>query len=96
MKKWISREEEACFPAFGSFQAAWDFLSEKFGQDIVMETVDFVGGEKCYFAALITDWESYQEMTRLLEVGKSVVGMKYLMCRQPIQIFENGQVHIVH
>lgn len=96
MRNWISREEEASFPKFDSFQAAWAFLFGKYEECVVLETIDFVGNEKCYFCALITDWEVYREMNRLLEEGEPVLGMKYLECRQPIQIFENGQVHIVH
>lgn len=96
MRKWISREEEASFPEFGSFQDAWDFFLGMFEEDIVLETVDIINGEKCYFCALITDWESYREMNRFFEDGMPVSGMKYLECRQSIQIFENGQVHIVH
>lgn len=94
--EWISREEEASFPEFDSFQAAWNFFVGKYDKNMVLESVDFVGTEKCYFCALITDWDTYTEMNRLLEAGEPVVGMKYVMCRQPIQIFENGQVHIVH
>lgn len=96
MRKWISREEEASFPEFDSFQTAWDFFAGKYGKDIVLESVDFVGDEKCYFCTLVTDWEIYREMNLLLEEGEPVIGLKYLECRQPIQIFEGGQVHIVH
>lgn len=96
MHKWISREEEASFPEFENFQAAWDFFFGRFGENVVLETVDVINGEKCYFCALITNWELYREMNRLLELGFPVVGMKYLECRQPIQIFDNGHVHIVH
>lgn len=96
MRKWISREEESTFPEFDSFQGAWDFFAEMYAEDIVLETVEVINEEKCYFCALITDKETYKEMNRLLEKGLPVIGMKYLECRQPIQIFENGQVHVVH
>lgn len=96
MKEWISREEEAGFPEFESFQDAWDYLVGVYGKDIVLETVDVINGEKCYFCALITDWDAYDEMNRLFEKGEPVIGLKYMLCRQPIQIFDNGQVHIVH
>ncbi len=96
MRSWISRQEEAGWPEFDSFQDAWDFLGGVFGEDLVLETVDIVNGEKCYFCALITDRDAYDEMNRLFEKGEPAVGMRYMACRQPIQIFENGQVHVVH
>lgn len=96
MLKWISREEEASFPDFDSFQDAWDFFSQKYGKDIVLESVDYIGDEKCYFCALIVDGETYWEMNRLFEKGEPVIGMEFLNCRQPIQIFEGGNVHVVH
>ncbi len=96
MIKWISREEEASFPDFNSFQDAWDFFIGNYDKNIVLESVDFINGEKCYFCALIIDSSTYKEMCRLFEVGVPVIGMQYLNCCQPIQIFENGCVHIVH
>ena len=96
MREWISREEEAGWPEFDSFHAAWNFFVGIYGGDMVLETVDIIEGYKCYFCALITDREAYDEMNRLFEKGEPVVGMRYMVCRQPIQIFENGQVHVVH
>ena len=96
VRSWISRQAEAEWPEFGSFQEAWEYLKGVFGEDLVLETVDVVGGEKCYFSALVTDWVAYDEMNRLFEKGEPVVGMRYMACRQPIQIFEDGQVHVVH
>lgn len=96
MLKWISREEEAAFPEFDSFEAAWTFFVRKYDKDMLLESVDIIDGVKCYYCALITDWESYKEMLRLFENEEPVFGTKYLECRQPIQIFEDGRVHIVH
>lgn len=96
MRNWISREEEASFPEFDSFEAAWTFFVRKYGKDMLLESMDIVAGKKIYFCALITDWETYKEMLRILEAGKPFVGMKYIHCKQPIQIFDDGSVHIVH
>lgn len=96
MRKWISREEEAGFPEFESFEEAWTFFVRKYDKDMVLETVDMVDGVKCYFCALVTDWEVYKEMLRMFKLGEPVMGMKYIECKQPIQIFDDGRVHIVH
>ncbi len=96
MRKWISREEEAELPEFESFEDAWEFFEKRYGKDVVLESVEFINEKKCYFCGLIIDWESYNEMVRLFEAGEPVIGMKYLECKQPIQIFEDGSVHIVH
>lgn len=96
MRKWISREEEALFPEFDSFEAAWDFFVKKYDKDMLLDSVDIIDGKKCYFCSLITDWGTYKDMCRLLERGEPLIGLKYIQCRQPIQIFENGHIHIVH
>ena len=62
----------------------------------MLETMEIIDGKKCYFCALITDWEIYKEIAHLLEAGEPLIGMKYIECRQPIEIFEDGRVHIVH
>lgn len=94
--KWITREEEAMFPEFNSFQSAWNYFVSNYDKAIVLESVDIIDGVKCYYCALIIDLCTYREMFRLLEAGSPVMGLKHLHCRQPIQIFEDGHIHIVH
>ena len=96
MRKWISREEEAAFPEFKSFQDAWMFFVGRYDKDMMLESVEEIDGVKCYFCALVIDWEVYREMLRAVVAGQALVGMRYIECRQPIQIFEDGRVHIVH
>lgn len=96
MRKWISREEESTLPKFDSFEAAWMFFVRKYDKDMLLESMEIIDGKKCYFCALITDWEIYKEMLRLLKAGEPLIGLKYIECKQPIQIFEDGIVHIVH
>lgn len=96
MRGWISREEEAELPEFDNFEQAWKFFVKKYGGDMILESVEVIDGVKCYFCGLVVDWENYKEMGRRLEAGEPLLGIKYIECRQPVQIFEDGRIHIVH
>lgn len=96
IEKWISREEENALPLFGSHKEARLFFTEKYGSDFIVESIEMVGAEKCYFCSLIVDRETFVEMQELMRKGLPVSGDRFLSCAQPIQIMESGSVHIVH
>lgn len=72
------------------------FFEEKYGSDFIVESIETIGAEKCYFCSLIVDRETFLEMQELLRKGLSFSGDRFLSCAQPIQIMESGSVHIVH
>lgn len=99
MKLPISRQEESTFPAFGSHEEAAAFFKSRFGSDFVFESSENIGDMKCYFYSVVSNHEAYYKGRRLLKKGQSVsgdLGLQFIMSHQPVQIMENGNVHIVH
>lgn len=99
MKFPISRQEESTFPEFTSHHEAAAFFKERFGSDFIFEDSEPIDGMQCHFYCIVTDHESYFRGRKLLNKGQSVsgeLGMKYLLSHQPVQIMENGSVHIVY
>lgn len=96
MAKKITREEEAAIPAFKSRREAASWFLDKYSADFVLQGSEDVGGENCHFYALILDREAYDEGRKQLQRGGHVMGMDYIRAYQPIEIFENGEIHIVH
>lgn len=96
LDKWISREEENNLPRFGSYKEARVFFEKKYGDNFVVDTVELIGEEKCYFCSLIVDRKSFDEMQELLRKGMPISENRFLACAQPIQIMESGSIHIVH
>lgn len=95
MVKPISREDEANIPAFSSHDEAIKYFKEKYGSDLLYEEYD----SDCYFFCLILDHEAFRRGRNAMAKGKPLTGdaaLSYIHSYQPIQIFDNGNVHIVH
>lgn len=95
----ISRQDENSFPAFNSHGEAADFFKEKFGSDFVFESSEYVGDMMCYFYAVVVDFAIYRKGRRLIANGQPVtgeLGLQFITSYQPVQIMENGNVHIVY
>lgn len=95
----ISRQEESTFPEFNSHEEAAAFFKERFGSDFILQDSEPIGSMLCYFYAIVTDHANYNKGRKLLAKGEVLsgdIGLKFLMSYQPVQIMENGEVHIVH
>ena len=95
----ISRKDESLFPEFNSHSEAASYFKERFGSDFIFKCVEPIGDMNCYFYVVVVDHEAYRRGNKLLSQGIPVsgeLGIKYLMSHQPIQIMENGSVHVVH
>lgn len=95
----ISRKDENNFPKFNSHGEAANFFKNKFGSDFVFESSDNIGGMTCYFYAVVVDHAVYRKGRRLLAQNQPVtgeLGLQFISSYQPVQIMENGNVHIVH
>ena len=93
--QWISRQEEAELPIFKSHEEARAYFEEKYGEKFVFEESSDIGDGICFFYRLITDEEAYIKGASDLN-SNGFVGMEFLNSYQPIQIMEDGSVHIVH
>ena len=95
----ISRHDESTFPKFSSHSEAAAFFKGKFGMDFVLESSENIGGMVCYFYAVIVDHAAYHKGRKLLSKGQPItgeLGMQFITSYQPVQIMDNGNVHIVY
>jgi hypothetical protein len=90
----ISRKEESELPLFQSNEEAIRFFEEKYGEKFVFEeSSDGEDGIR-FFYRLIIDEEAYINGSADLN-STGYIGLEFKKSYQPIQIKENGSVHIV-
>ena len=92
----ISRKDEELIPQFNSHEEAKSWFEDRYGKDFILNDIEYVGDERCYFYHLILDWEEYKRGQKELKENGYMAGMSFLMSYQPVEIMENGGVHIVH
>ncbi|MDN7240973.1 hypothetical protein QWY14_04185 [Planococcus sp. N028] len=93
--RWISKQEEAELPTFKNHEEAINYFEEKYGEKFVFEESAETDNGICFFYRLIIDEEAYiKGVTELNATG--YVGMKFKNSYQPIQIMEDGSIHIAH
>lgn len=93
----ISRKAEAEFPKFDSHENARKFLKNKYGDSFVMASSEVINDEKIYFYHLILDRKKYFDgLKKLEEDGFIMDSLDYLNSHQPIEIWEDGRIHIIH
>lgn len=92
----ISREEEKHIPDFTSHTEAITWFKKKYGKFFVADAIENINGETVYFYRLILNEDVYfEELKKLVSTGHTT-GTDFLDSHQPIEIMEDGRVHIVH
>ena len=93
----ISREEEYQLPRFKSHDEARKYFKDKYGDSFQLMDSDDSSGEKIYFYKLILNKKVYMEMIEEMNRnGFASMSEERMFSSQDIQIFENGNIHIVH
>ena len=95
----ITRQEESELPVFDSYKAAQAYFDSKYGKDFILESIDDIDGQKCYFHVLVFDHAVYNKGRRILQSGDFMTGslaLDFLNSYQSIEIFEDGNIHIVY
>ena len=96
MKFPITREDENRFPKFNSYEEARVYFSERFGSDFILQDIEDINGQQCFFHAVVVDWEQYKIGQLQFSRGEAVTGLDYIFSYQPVQIMQDGSVHVVH
>lgn len=91
-----SREDEANLPEFKSHDEAREYFKKKHGSDFMMIGSDEIDGEKIYYYALILNREEYNKGMERLERTGYADGLSLLNSYQKIEIWENGNIHMIH
>ncbi|WP_373896407.1 hypothetical protein [Virgibacillus sp. CBA3643] len=92
----ITREEETRFPTFLNHKSARLWFKEKYGKHFVMVGSEVIDGEKVYFYNLVLDRETYLEGREKLQSGEMVTGFDFINSYQAVEVYENGNIHVVH
>jgi hypothetical protein len=92
----ISREDEAKIPPFTSHDEARKWFKNQNGDQFMLVNSEVIDGHKCYFNNLILNKEAYAQGQESLIKREQLKGLDYLFSYQSIEIFETGQIHIVH
>lgn len=92
----ISREAEAEIPVFSSHDEARKYFKDKYGQGFVMMSSEIIDDQKIYFYSLLLNPEIFYDGQKQLAKGEAVSGFEFMDSYQPVEIFEDGRIHIVH
>lgn len=95
MKKY-SREQEAKLPSFKNHGQARMYFKNKYGCDFMMMDSEVIDEMKIYFYIIILNRVEYEKgVKQLTTVGYSE-GFDFLNSYQSIEIYEDGNIHMVH
>lgn len=95
--QWITREEEHNLPDFKSHREAIEYFKGIYGDRFVVVDTEDIGGRICYFCRLITNPATYEKGISILSQGKGYSdGGDFISSNQPIEIWEDGRIHIIH
>ncbi|MFJ7936894.1 hypothetical protein [Sporosarcina sp. NPDC096371] len=92
----ISRNDEANLPDFSSHDEARKYFKNQYGDRFVMMSSEMIDEQKVYFYSLLLDPETFHEGQKKLSQGETVNGLALLNSYQSVEIFEDGQIHIIH
>jgi hypothetical protein len=92
----ISRQAEAELPNFSSHEEARDYFKNTYGEQFVLVSSHVIDGTKVHFYALSLNPSVFKDGQKKIQQGEFVLGLEYLESYQSIEIFEDGQIHIIH
>lgn len=92
----ISRQDEVELPVFLSHEEARNYFQTKYGKRFVLVSTHMIDEMNVYFYALALNLSAFEDGQEKIQQGEFSLGLEYLESYQSIEIFENGQVHIIH
>src|SRR5699024_10564305 len=93
----ISRQSEAEFPEFDSDENARKFAKSKYGDGYGMANCEMIYDQEVYFYHLILDRKNYFDSVKKLEEDGFIMdSLDFMNSYQPIEIWGDGRIHIIH
>ena len=93
----ISRKAESEIPEFSSHELAREYFKSMYGNHFVMMSSEVIGDEKVYFYSLIFDRKVFEDgQKQMLKDGFMADALDFMNSYQPVEIFEDGRIHIIH
>ncbi len=92
----LSRKFEEEMPEFPNHDEARKYFEGKFEGNFLPSNVDIIDGKHLYFYDLVVHRENYDKFKKdLLEKG-FYSGMDGALSYHPVEIWEDGRIHIVY
>ena len=96
MANGITREEEELLPDFTSWSEATNYFRNRFPDSFLYIGNAETSSGKIWTYHLILDYPAYMKGMRGLREGDRSVGLELLHSYQPVEIHDDGRVHVVH
>lgn len=93
----ISRRAESEIPDFTSHELAREYFKNKYGNQFMLMSSEVIDDQKVYFYSLILDREVFEDgQKQMLKDGFMADALNFMNSYQPVEIFEDGRIHIIH
>lgn len=92
----ITRDDEKALPKFRSYEEAHSYFEDKYGELFQTSGTEIIDNRRCYFYYLILDKEVFLNGQKELREKGFLSGIEYLESHQPVEIWDNGDIHIIH
>ncbi len=93
----ISRKAESEIPEFSSHVLAREYFKNRYGNHFVMMSSEVIGDQKVYFYSLILNRKVFEDgQKQMLKDGFMADALDFMNSYQPVEIFEDGRIHIIH
>lgn len=92
----LSRKFDHSLPGFGSHHEARDWFRDLFGDKFMLTESFKVEEQICWSYVIIHNQEEWDKGMKSLQETGFASGMDFVMATQDVQIFDDGDVHIVH
>jgi hypothetical protein len=91
----LSRKFEENLPDFSSHDEARKYFKEQYGDNFMLTNSEIIDGEKIYFYYLVVHRENFDRFMRELNEKGSTTGDEGSLSYHNVEIWENGNIHIV-
>ena len=92
----ITREQEDVMPLFLNHKSAREWFKSHYGNRFVMKESSYIDGEKVYFYHLVMNRDAYLKGINKMSEGELIGGLDFIDSYQPIEITEDGMVHVIY
>lgn len=93
----ISRQAESEIPDFTSHELAREYFKNKYGNQFILMSSEVIGDQKVYFYSLLLDQKVFEDgQKQMLKDGFMADALDFMNSYQPVEIFEDGGIHIIH
>lgn len=92
----LSRKFADDLPEFKSHDEAYCYFKSIYADDFMLDSIEIIEKEKIYFYNLIVHRKNYEKFMKNLVCSDNTAAMDGMLSYHPVEIKENGNVHIIY